>query len=255
MSENLLAGVNNTLGTGDGSTTSFDLPGTPPNKSAITVYIDGLKSEPVEWSFIAGDPNSQIIFATAPAAGQSIGAFYLVNSSSVGAGMSGVQTVANEGTGPGQVAIGISGTQLQLRNIKAGANVTVTEVADDIVISSTGGGGGGGQYVPQGSESAPETVDPLVGIAPTSDPLGSWYLQGQSGHGRQSVTANPQVAAGSFVGQRLALMISNSADYPVFTDGTGLSLNGVWPDIASPILYSKLELEWTGLRWSECSRR
>lgn len=256
MSQNPLAGVNNVLGTGNGATTTFTLPGTPPNKDAVQVFVDGLKVDPSEWSLLIGSPNSQVIFNTAPAAATDIGAFYLVNSANVGSGPSGVQTVTNEGVGVGHVAIGISGTELQLRNIKAGANVTVTQNGTDITIASTGGGGGGGgSYVAQGEETAPVTVDPLIGITPTADALQSWYLQGQSGQGRQNVTAAARIAAGSSIGQRISLMIANNTDFPSFADGNGLSLNGTWPALAGPALYSKIELEWTGLRWSEVSRR
>jgi len=52
-----------------------------------------------------------------------------------------VETATNVGTGEGNIFKQKVGTSLQLKKIKAGANVTVTEVADDIVIASTGGGG------------------------------------------------------------------------------------------------------------------
>ncbi len=53
----------------------------------------------------------------------------------------------NNGTGE-PVYTGNTGEVLQFNNIKAGTNVTVTTVGNDIVISSSGGGGGGGAPSP-----------------------------------------------------------------------------------------------------------
>lgn len=51
-----------------------------------------------------------------------------------------IASAANVGTGEG-VFKQLSGTELQFYKIKAGTNVTVTKVDDDLVISSGGGGG------------------------------------------------------------------------------------------------------------------
>lgn len=54
---------------------------------------------------------------------------------------SGVTNGVNVGTGSGLVFKQVASGIIQLRNVKAGTNVTVTLVGDDIVIASTGGGG------------------------------------------------------------------------------------------------------------------
>jgi len=51
-------------------------------------------------------------------------------------------TASNIGTGAGEVFKQKTGSTLELRTIKAGTNITVTNNADDITIDASGGGGG-----------------------------------------------------------------------------------------------------------------
>lgn len=121
--------------------------------------------------------------------------------------------------------------------------------------SVSGGGGGSSGYTAHGNVSSPVTVTAAGGLTPNSDALQIWYVKATTSAGRMTVTASPQIAAGSAVGQHLEIVIVNTSDYPVFNDGTGLSINGVWPSLSGPILNATLGLEWNGSVWAEDFRR
>jgi len=61
-----------------------------------------------------------------------------------GSGVGEANLGANVGTGAGHVFRDKTSLTLNFKTIKAGANVTITDNADDITIASTGGGGGSG---------------------------------------------------------------------------------------------------------------
>jgi hypothetical protein len=66
-----------------------------------------------------------------------------------------------------------------------------------------------------------------------------------------TVTNNPQVSAGSLVGQYLELQGQHSTFTVTFSDGSGLSLNGAWVGAKD----SAIDLVWNGSVWVEISRR
>lgn len=121
--------------------------------------------------------------------------------------------------------------------------------------SISGGGGGGSAYTAHGNSASPITITAAGGLTPNSEALQIWYVKATTSAGRMTVTANPQVAAGTSVGQHVEIVIVNATDYPVFSDGTGLSLNGTWPSVGGPLLNSTIGLEWTGTVWSESFRK
>ena len=72
-------------------------------------------------------------------------------------------------------------------------------------------------------------------------------------HGEVYITSSPQIQAGNFDGQELYLKGTSDTNFPVFSDGNGLSLNG-------PLLLRSGEaaiLVWdkSASVWTEISRR
>lgn len=100
-----------------------------------------------------------------------------------------------------------------------------------------------------GTRASPSAIVAGTGVAFTGSYSNSlWFIQGSGG--AVTVTANPQVAAGSFVGQRLKLVGRSDTNTVTLANGTGLSLNGNITMGAD----STLSLEWDGTNWREDSR-
>lgn len=101
-----------------------------------------------------------------------------------------------------------------------------------------------------GSAGTPSAIVAGTGITGLSaDILQSIFIEGSGG--AVDVTANPQIEAGTTVGQILEIIAKDNTNTVKFEDGTGLSLNG-------PItmnLDSVLVLFWDGSNWIEFSRR
>lgn len=110
-------------------------------------------------------------------------------------------------------------------------------------------GGGDGGLSTLGSPSLPIAVDPAAGVVIGSGQRQLHFLESETGE--QSITANPQIAAGSTLGQELILRGVSDIDYIVLENGTGLSLNGTCNLDSNQSLY----LIWDGSVWAEISRR
>lgn len=101
-----------------------------------------------------------------------------------------------------------------------------------------------------GTRASPSAVVAGTGIAFTgSSYFNMWFIEGSGG--AVTISANPQIAAGSVVGQRLKLVCRNNTNTVTFSDGTGLDLNGDCVMGSSSIL----ELFWDGTNWVEEYRR
>jgi hypothetical protein len=74
------------------------------------------------------------------------------------------------------------------------------------------------------------------------------FIQGSGG--AVTVTANPQISAGSTVGQQLKLVGRSDTNTVTLADGTGLFLEGSWVAEAGAVLL----LYWDGSVWAEVSR-
>lgn len=101
-----------------------------------------------------------------------------------------------------------------------------------------------------GSTGTPSNITAAGGIAFTgSNYANIWFIQGSPG--AVTVTATPQVAVGTSVGQVLKLVGQDNTKTVTLADGNGLALNGSWVGA----LDSFLTLVWDGTNWIEESRR
>ena len=108
---------------------------------------------------------------------------------------------------------------------------------------------GKGLLRPVGTLASPITVDETVGIIPTKELRQIIFVE--SDGGTQTVTANPQIAAGTRIGQELTLVGTSDTDELILNDGTGLKLNGALKlnNNQSAALF------WNSTDWQEISRR
>jgi len=118
------------------------------------------------------------------------------------------------------------------------------------------GAGSGGEAVPFGSEASPRTIAAAVGLTTAAGHMDNGagfnvtFAQGPTSDDVVAVSANPQVEAGTQVGQRLTILgASNSAVFEL-NNGNGLLLNGPWQSR----LGAAIDLMWGGSRWIETSR-
>lgn len=101
-----------------------------------------------------------------------------------------------------------------------------------------------------GSTGVPQSITAAGGISTTAAiPFQTQFIKGSGG--AVSVTANPQIVAGTVVGQMLILIGTDDVNTVTIADGNGLSLNG---DMTF-LNHSAMTLLWDGTVWSELSRR
>lgn len=230
----------------NGVITEFSTAGTPLNQYATMVFLDGELISRDQWALILSDSGNKIRFNTAPATGQQVYFAYFTASPAGGSGSGGVSGAANIGSGSGIFSGLVSGI-LNFKSLVAGAGITLTPSGSTIAIAATGGGGGGSIDV-HGSASSPIAIG-TSGLTPSSSMDQIWFTA--STGGSVTVTANPQIVAGTTVGQRLKLKGTSSSNFVIFADGNGLSLNG-------PCTLNNnqtIELSWDGLVWNEDNRR
>jgi hypothetical protein len=157
----------------------------------------------------------------------------------------------------GQVII--KGSQLQVRQYASATDIKISGVAtptsdnhaankkyvDDAIA-------GVGSSAPSigGSTGSPQAVTAGAGINIISITWTNVAFVAGSG-GPVDITASPQVAAGTSVGQKLTVIGTSDTNTLKLDDGTGLSLNG------SMVLgnHSVIDLIWDGSVWVEESRR
>jgi hypothetical protein len=181
-------------------------------------------------------------------------------------------TAGTAGSGGGAGGAGGSGIIVVTENYANGAVGTATNVTGIVaaanggtglsspgtagnVLVSTGSGwtsgtpSGGGAYLIHSSVASPTSIVATSGLAITAtDQRGQWYIQGSGG--AVTVTASPQISAGSIIGQELMLDGVSDTNSVTFTNGSGLALNG------NAVLGSGnvLTLFWNGSVWQEQAR-
>lgn len=223
---------------------------------ATNVTLNGQTfSIPAEGDDGWGTPLSSYFIAISTAVLQKTGGtFTLTGEADFGAGY-GLKALyfksrATNPSGAGQVRLGNT-EAVSWRNAANTADLPLSvnasnqlEFAGSIVPSV------GGLVSVVGSQASPSLIVAGDGI-PFSGSyfLNTIYIAGSAG--AVDVSANPQIPAGSTVGQRLRVIATSDVNTVTLEDGTGLDLNGMWVGDAN----SALELDWTGSVWKEISRR
>ncbi len=112
---------------------------------------------------------------------------------------------------------------------------------------------GGGALVVTGTRASPSTITAAGGITfvAANGARQLWYVMGDTTSTATDITANPQISAGTDVGQELIIVGRDDAKAVIFDDGTGLDLNGQWTAESS----KALGLYWDGTNWAEMFRR
>lgn len=100
-----------------------------------------------------------------------------------------------------------------------------------------------------GTRAVPSNIVAGTGIAFTGAYWQNlWFIQGSGG--AVTVSANPQIAAATNVGQVLTLVGRSYSNTVTLSDGTGLQLNGPCTLIAGSVI----KLLWDGTNWVELYR-
>lgn len=268
----------------NGVNTIFVLSQTPSDANSLIFWVDENALEK-DTDYTLNGTNVVITNPDfVPAAGQTVYAYYLTNGAVPGSGGSTSTTLYFQeiptGTVDGSNAtFSLSQTPVDPNSLilwtgldtvpktaysLSGATITITDsdyipqpgqtpYAYYLYLGSGGGGGGGGGgtsgYAVFGSAASPLVVDASVGVTVSSDPRQLRFLE--SSGGAVTVFANPQIAAGSTIGQELVLCGGSDTNTLRINDGTGTSQNG------SVVLTtnSRIYYFWNGTKWDEISRR
>lgn len=262
----------------DGSNTIFSLSQAPVNGRSVLIRLNGVVlAQSVDYSI----NNQTITMFTPPAPAQSLSAYYVVNSGSSTNPVSGYQEIPT-GTVDGTNNIfnlagkpqnqysmlvfvdGLSLDSTQWGLVQSGSGYSVDFFAGSIpqpgqsiyvfylmsvlnpVIITVGGSG---ELTALGTGTSPITITASSGITPDNTQRQIIYTT--STGGAVTITSNPQIAAGTVVGQELYLQGTSSINYIILTDGNGVSLNGSINLTSN----SGVLLVWNGAVWSEIARR
>jgi len=200
----------------DGVNDTFTVSVAPSTLAAFTLFQDGLLMEQITEYTVAG---TTITLVTPPAIGQTLIAVYTVIS---GGGGGLISALANT------ASINLTNT---LGTLSADVNNTYL-------------------YNVVSTRAAPSNITAGGGIPFTSSTLQNLIFVKGSG-GPVTVTANPRIAAGTVIGQKLDVIFRDNTDTVTLQDGNGLDLNGTMVGDAN----SALSLVWDGTFWTELSRR
>lgn len=108
---------------------------------------------------------------------------------------------------------------------------------------------GNGALTVSGSRASPNNITAAGGITGGSTPRQLIFIQGNAA--AIDISANPQISAGTVVGQEIVLDCRSDSNTVLLEDGTGLDLNGSYLCGAGQGMY----LIWDGTNWVEVSRR
>lgn len=236
----------------DGVNDTFTLSAQPPNRTSVWVFLNGKIQPTSAWSFYQTPSITQVIFTVPPPMASKVYVTFLFPLGSGGGGGGSIIGADNVGAGSG-VYYGEASGVLEFKSLQQGTGITVVDNGlGTITISATGGGGG---IEVHGSRVSPESIDPTVGIYPTTAVDQVWWVI-PSFAGPQQITASPMIQAGTAVGQRLTLKGVSPANYLITEDvddvaGSGLDQNGP----CNITDQNAIQYQWDGTYWSENFRR
>lgn len=155
-------------------------------------------------------------------------------------------------TGSVDVTSDLTGVTIDATGNGIGSETRPINIYENFIIKAvdaSAGTGSGNLPTVTGTRASPILVNAAGGIAPIGDPDQMIFVAGDSAP--INITANPQIAAGVTVGDRLELHGCSDTDTLLVEDGTGLKLNG--PALLAA--YSVIGLGWDGTNWCERYRR
>lgn len=165
-------------------------------------------------------------------------------------GLSGQVSVSNGGTGSSSLTSG----SVVVGNGTAAVSLVAPGTSGNVLTSngSTWTSSAPASVAPTitGSTGTPTAITAVGGISFSGTAYSNVNFVTGSG-GAVTVTANPQIAAATNVGQQLVLYGNSDTNTVTLADGNGLSLNG-------PVTlknHSIISLIWDGTVWAELSRR
>jgi len=106
----------------------------------------------------------------------------------------------------------------------------------------------GSAHVVTGTTVSPTLITAAVGVTPSGRAFEIIILEGSPG--AVDVVANPQVAAGTSLGQILYLVGNDDTNTVKLEDTNGLRLNGEYTMVEGSVL----QLLWNGTLWNEVTR-
>lgn len=124
------------------------------------------------------------------------------------------------------------------------------------IVAGTSSGGGNYTITIFGSVAAPRTIAAATGFTFALSDMSITaseqviFTSSALTAGEVTVTANPQIQAGTVLGQKMTLVGVSNADYIVLSTGSGLVLNGDWKSTSGSVL----DLRWNGTAWFETTR-
>lgn len=142
----------------------------------------------------------------------------------------------------------ISSGDIELDSPDGSVSFTVDPVTKKISLTSVGADA---VMAVHGSRVAPVVID-SSGLTVVDERRAIYYLK--SDGGAVAILGN-QISAGFQVGDELILIGVDQTDYPIFSDGGNLELNGLVNLKAGPpgpgVYTTKRYLIWDGSKWSE----
>ena len=198
------------------SNQSFELSIAPNNSASLSLYLDGLILDNSQYS-LSG--TTITLIGVVPNFGQELYATYTV--------------LAGGGSG---IVTGIADTSSIDLTLSLGVLTADLKQPFLIDVGSTRG--------------APLNITAAGGIPFTSTKLQNLlFVQGNGG--AVTITANPKIAAGTVIGQKLDLIFVDDTNTLTITDGNGVNQNGAIVGNSN----SSISYIWEGSNWFELSRR